>query len=167
MKTGKITTIIQSNHQAMPVSILDQRHPLPHPLFSWTPPGTVTTTSLGRMFQYLTTLSEKKFFITSNLNLAWYNSRPSPLVVSLLPGEEADPHLTPASFQVIVESAKVSPEHPLLPTEQSQFPQPLPLPIRIVLQTLHGFFALWHAPAPQCWEQLSTCRETSRKHNWA
>jgi len=44
------------------------------------------------------------------------------------------------SFQVIVETDKVSLEPPLLQTEQSQLPQPLP--IRLVLQAPHGFMGL-------------------------
>ncbi|KAK4824899.1 hypothetical protein QYF61_021414 [Mycteria americana] len=50
-------------------------------------------------------------------------------------GEETDPHLSTASFQVAVESDKVSPEPPFLQAKQPQFPQPLL--IRLVLQTLH------------------------------
>ena len=40
-----------------------------------------STTSLGRPFQCLTTLSEKKFFLISNLNLLWYNLWPFPCVL--------------------------------------------------------------------------------------
>ncbi|KAK4826190.1 hypothetical protein QYF61_006134, partial [Mycteria americana] len=50
-------------------------------------------------------------------------------------GEETDPHLTTASFQVVVESNKVSPQPPLLQAKQPQFPQPLLR--RLLLQTLH------------------------------
>ena len=49
-------------------------------------------------------------------------------------GEEADPHHTTTSFQVIVERDKVSPEHPLLWTKQSNFPQSLP--VRLVFAKL-------------------------------
>ena len=49
-------------------------------------------------------------------------------------GEETDPHLPTTSFQVAVESSKVSPEPPPLQAEQPQFPQLLL--IRLVLQTL-------------------------------
>ena len=56
------------------------------------------------------------------------------------PGEEANPHLTAASFQTVVKSDKVSPEAPLLQTEQSQFPQLLP--IRLALQILQ-----FHCPS--------------------
>ncbi|KAK4822662.1 hypothetical protein QYF61_019029 [Mycteria americana] len=50
-------------------------------------------------------------------------------------GEETDPHLSTTSFQVVVESHKVSPQPPFLQAKQSQLPQPLL--IRLVLQTLH------------------------------
>ncbi|KAK4827284.1 hypothetical protein QYF61_016430 [Mycteria americana] len=50
-------------------------------------------------------------------------------------GEETDPHLSTTSFQVVVESKKVSPQPPFLQAEQPQFPQPLLR--RLVLQTLH------------------------------
>ena len=42
-----------------------------------------STTSLSSLFQCLTTLSVKKFFLISNLNLPWHNLRPLPLVLSL------------------------------------------------------------------------------------
>ncbi|KAK4831109.1 hypothetical protein QYF61_015412 [Mycteria americana] len=50
-------------------------------------------------------------------------------------GEETDPHLSTTSFQVAVESEKVSPQPPFLQAKQPQFPQPLL--ISLVLQTLH------------------------------
>ncbi|KAK4823484.1 hypothetical protein QYF61_002548 [Mycteria americana] len=50
-------------------------------------------------------------------------------------GEETDPHLSTTSFQVVVESDKVSPQPPFLQAKQPQFPQPLL--IRLLLQTLH------------------------------
>jgi len=63
--------------------------------------------------------------------------------------EEANPHHTTMSFQVVTESNKVSPEPPLLLTEQSQFCQQLS--IRLVLQTLHSSAAhLWTCSMPQC-----------------
>jgi len=46
-------------------------------------------------------------------------------------GEETDTHITTPSFQVVVESDKVSPQSPLLQTEQPHFPQLLL--IRLVL----------------------------------
>ncbi|KAK4816299.1 hypothetical protein QYF61_014597 [Mycteria americana] len=50
-------------------------------------------------------------------------------------GEETNPHLSTPSFQVVVESNKVSPQPPFLQTKQPQFPQLLL--IRLLLQTLH------------------------------
>ena len=50
-------------------------------------------------------------------------------------GEGADPHLTTTSLQVVVEGNKVTPELPLLQTEQSELSQPFL--IRLVLQTSH------------------------------
>ena len=41
-------------------------------------------TSLGSPFQHLITLSEKKFFIISNLNLLWHNLRPFYLALSVI-----------------------------------------------------------------------------------
>ncbi|KAK4826388.1 hypothetical protein QYF61_008059, partial [Mycteria americana] len=95
-----------------------------------------STTSLGSLFQCLITLSVKKNFLISSLNV--------PLVqleaISFCPitcylGEETDPHLSTTSFQVVVESNKVSPQPPLLQAKQPQFPQPLL--IKLLLQTLH------------------------------
>jgi len=37
-----------------------------------------SATSLGSQVEYLMTLSEKKFFLISNLNLTWCNLRPFP-----------------------------------------------------------------------------------------
>ena len=60
-------------------------------------------------------------------------------------GEEANPHLTTASFQAVVENNKVSPEPPLPQTEQSQFLQPFPIrPFTASLPFSE------HSPAPQC-----------------
>ncbi|GAB0205879.1 hypothetical protein GRJ2_003053500 [Grus japonensis] len=50
-------------------------------------------------------------------------------------GEKTNTHLTTTSFQVVVESDKVSPQPPFLQAKQPQFPQLLL--IRLVLQTLH------------------------------
>ncbi|KAK4814106.1 LOW QUALITY PROTEIN: hypothetical protein QYF61_008201, partial [Mycteria americana] len=50
-------------------------------------------------------------------------------------GEETDTHLATTSFQVVVESNKVSPQPPFLQAKQPQLPQP-PL-LRLLLQTLH------------------------------
>ncbi|KAK4832220.1 hypothetical protein QYF61_021067, partial [Mycteria americana] len=47
-----------------------------------------STTSLGSLFQCLTTLSVNKFFLISNLNPPWCNLRPFPLVLSLVTWEK-------------------------------------------------------------------------------
>ena len=65
--------------------------------------------------------------------------RPSLLVLSLVNWEKRPTPLTALSCQGAVESEKVSPQPPLLQTEQPQLPQPLP--IRLVLQT---------PPQPRC-----------------
>jgi len=57
---------------------------------------------VGSLFQPLTTLSEKKYFLISNLNLPWHNLRPFPPVLLLVTW--ADPHLSTASFQTVVEA---------------------------------------------------------------
>ena len=91
-----------------------------------------STTSLGSPFQCLTTLLEKKLSLKSNLNLPWHNLKTFPLAPLL--AEEADFHLATASFQVVVESNKVSPEPPLLQTKQFQFPQPLLIRLLLLFQ---------------------------------
>ncbi|KAK4831181.1 LOW QUALITY PROTEIN: hypothetical protein QYF61_015913 [Mycteria americana] len=90
-----------------------------------------STTSLGSLFQCLTTLSVKKFFLISSLNLPWHNLRPFPLVLSLVTWEKRP---TPTSLQPlsVVESDKVSPQPPFLQAKQPQFPQPL-----LLRRTLH------------------------------
>ena len=55
-------------------------------------------------------------------------------------GAEADAHLATTSSQAVVDSNEVSPEPPLLQTEQPQLPQP-PF-IRLVLQTARSSIAL-------------------------
>ena len=77
--------------------------------------------------------------------VVFLNVQPEPSLVQLEaipsspitshPRQEADPQLTTTSLQVVIESNKVSPEPPLLQTEQSQLLQPLF--IRPVLQTPH------------------------------
>ena len=47
-----------------------------------------STTSLRSLFQCLTTLSVKKFFLISNLNLPWCNLRPFPLILSPVTSEK-------------------------------------------------------------------------------
>ncbi|KAK4821921.1 hypothetical protein QYF61_004924 [Mycteria americana] len=80
-------------------------------------------------------LSEEKFpNIQSKPPLAQLEAISSRPITCYL-GEETDPHLSTTSFQVAVESDKVSPQPPSLQAKQPQLPQPLP--ISLVLQTLH------------------------------
>ncbi|KAK4820179.1 hypothetical protein QYF61_021451, partial [Mycteria americana] len=140
-----------------------------------------STTSLGSLFQCLITLSVKKNFLISSLNLPWRNLRPFPLPVPMLDhpfskeifpnsqsqpplaqleaissrpiasylGEETDSHLATTSFQVVVESNKVSPQPPLLQAKQPQFPQMLL--IGLVFQTLHQL----HCPSLDTLQHLN------------
>ncbi|KAK4817962.1 hypothetical protein QYF61_003482 [Mycteria americana] len=79
--------------------------------------------------------SEEKFpNIQSKPPLAQLEAISSHPIASYL-GEETNTHLSTTSFQVVVESNKVSPQPPFLQAKQSQFPQPLL--IRLLLQTLH------------------------------
>jgi len=94
-----------------------------------------STISLGSLFQCFITLSVKKFFLISSLNLLWCNLRPFPLVLLLVTGEKRLTATSPTSFQVAVDSEKVSPQPPLLQAKQAQFPRLLLL--RLVLQTPH------------------------------
>ena len=82
---------------------------------------------------FLSTTSKHFLKTSRDLNLLWLSLRPFPLVITGYAGEEADSHLNTASHQAVVEGDKISPEPPLLQTEQSQFPHLLP--IRLVLQT--------------------------------
>ena len=59
-------------------------------------------------------------------------------------GEEAKPLLITASLQEVAECNEVSPEPPLLQTEQSQLPQLLL--IRLVLQIHHQYFFKFPSP---------------------
>ena len=55
-----------------------------------------STASLGSLFQCLTTLSVKKFFLISSLNLPWCSLRSLPLILLLVTWEKRP---TPASLQ--------------------------------------------------------------------
>ncbi|KAK4816001.1 hypothetical protein QYF61_010869 [Mycteria americana] len=69
--------------------------------------------------------SEEKFpNIQSKPPLVQLEAISSHPITSYL-GKETDPHLSTTSFQVAVESNKVSPQPPFLQVKQPQFPQPL------------------------------------------
>ena len=92
-----------------------------------------STIELGSLFQCLTTLSVKKFFLTSNLNLPWCNLRPFSLVLS--PVRRDLPALAVSTFQILEESNRVSPQPPFPQTKQPRFLQSLL--VRHILQALH------------------------------
>ena len=94
-----------------------------------------STTSLGSLFQCLTTLSVKTIFpnIQPKPPLAQHEAISSCPITCYL-GEESNPLLATASFQVVVESNKVPPEPPFLQAKHPRFPQLFF--IRLVLQTL-------------------------------
>ena len=85
-----------------------------------------STTSLGSLFQCLTTLFGEESFpnVQSKAPLAQLEAISSHSVTCYL-GEETDPHLATTSFQVVAESDQVSPQPPFLQAKQPQFPQPL------------------------------------------
>ena len=72
----------------------------------------MVTTSLGNLFQCLTTLSVKKFFLISNLNLPWHTWRHFSL--SCQQWEGTNPALSVSTFQILEGSNKVF-SQPLFP----------------------------------------------------
>ena len=125
-----------------------------------------STISLGSLFQYFTTLSEKKFFLISNLNLPWHNLRLFSLILSLLTRRWSRPppchNLLPGSC----ESYKVPPEPPLLQTKQSYIPQ-LHL-IRCALDPSSTSLPFsQHSSGPQCLSYSEGPKtEHSRGEHW-
>jgi len=89
-----------------------------------------STTSLGSLFPYFTTFSVIFPNIQSKPPLMQHEAV-SPCPIACYSGEETDLHLATTSFQVAVESDKVSPQPPPLQIKQSQFPQPFV--VRLVL----------------------------------
>jgi len=109
-----------------------------------------STTSLGSLLQCLTTLLVKRFFVISSLNLSGglleaISSRP---IIHCL-GEETNTCLTTTSFQVVVESNKVSPQPPFFQTKKTQFPQLLLT--GLVLYTFHQL----HCPSLDMLQHLN------------
>ncbi|KAK4824615.1 LOW QUALITY PROTEIN: hypothetical protein QYF61_016921 [Mycteria americana] len=77
-------------------SLLSLLHSLKHVPSHQEKVGGDLTTSLGSLFQCLTTLSVKKLFLISNLSLPWHNLRTFPLVLWLDIWEKRP---TPTSLQ--------------------------------------------------------------------
>jgi len=65
-----------------------------------------STTSLGSLLQCPSTLSEKTFFLISNLNLPWRNLRPLPLVLSLVTWEKRPPRCPLKQAGCLLSSSK-------------------------------------------------------------
>jgi len=94
---GKTSKIIKSNFQPNTTMPAKPCPEVPHlPVFLNTSRDDDSTTFLGSLFQCLTTLSVKKFFLVSYLNIPWCNLRPFPLVLSLITWEKTP---TPTSLQ--------------------------------------------------------------------
>lgn len=121
---------------------------------SWIFPYLAQTEHIISKILCLTTL---KFFLISNLKLAWalwghYLSYD----MLLCEKRQTSILLSSTSFQVVVESNKVSSEPPFLQTGQHHLPQ-LFL-IRLVFQTLHQLHCPLHT---QCQKQFkSPCAKT-------
>jgi len=116
-----------------------------------------STSSLNSPSQQPDHFFREQFFpnIQPESLLAQAEAIPSSSTTSYL-GEEAKPHFATVFFQAIVESSKVSPEPPLLQTQQSQLPQTIP--IRLVLQTPHQL----HFPSLDTLQGLSTAPQYLR-----
>ena len=67
-----------------------------------------STTYLGSLCQYFTTLSENKFFLISNLNFLWYNKVITSHSITVTWEERPTPVPFTTSFQGAVERDKVS-----------------------------------------------------------
>jgi len=79
--------------------------------------------ALGSLFQCLTTLTVKDFFLISKLNLPSFSLKPSPLVLSLQ-AFVVPLQLSCRPLRVLEGCNKVSPEPSLLQAEQPQLSQP-------------------------------------------
>jgi len=83
------------------------------------------TASLGNLFQCLTTLTVKNFFLISNLKLPSFSLKPFTLALSLHTLVKSPSPSLLCPLQVLEGCYKVSPEPALLQAEQPQLPQPV------------------------------------------
>lgn len=84
-RLGRIFQIMKPNHHPDLSSPISKPPPLvPRLHVTNTSRDGDSTNSLNSLFQCLTTLFMKKFFLTSNLNLPWHNLRPFPHVLSFV-----------------------------------------------------------------------------------
>lgn len=105
--------IIYFNHQP----INTEPHPsLPHLHISWTSPRMMSLSP--SLFQCITTLSEKKVFLISSLNLTHLVQLQAVTSHHCYLGDETKPHLSTTSLQAVGESDKVVPEPPPFQTDQ-------------------------------------------------
>jgi len=110
-----------------------------------------STTPLGSLFQCLTTLSVKKFFLIFNLNLPWLNLRPFPLVVSPVNREKRP---TPFSLQSPFRYLKRAVRYRSCPsTKPWGTPHMTGHQLDLSLLTTD----LWARPSSQCFTQQSIC----------
>jgi len=84
LRLEKITKITKSNLQPTHTMPTDRGSQLQTYSFLEHSGDSDCTASLGSLCQCITSLSEKKFFLISILNLFWHNLRP--LLLSLIPG---------------------------------------------------------------------------------
>lgn len=95
---------------------------VPH-LRSSEPPRSGDTPLLVQLCRHLTTVPDT-FFLIPTLTLPWCNVRPSPLILLLLPGAEADPPSPQPPFMLLQRAMKsplksnpcsthISAQHPL------------------------------------------------------
>jgi len=82
-KTTKIISSSQEPMPTMPTIHVPQCH-IFITIFLNTSRDSDSTSSLGSLCQYLSTLSEKEFILISNQNLPWSNLEPLPLILSLV-----------------------------------------------------------------------------------
>lgn len=80
-----------------------------------------STPALGNLSQCLTTLSMRKFFLISNQNFPWWNSRLFPLVLSLVTWEKS-----PILIWLHPPVRDVSAQHRAAVPSPSPIPQPHP-----------------------------------------
>ena len=84
-----------------------------------------STTSLGNLFQCLTTHTIKDFFLIFSLNLPSFSLKPFPLVLAKQSPKESVPFFLTAPLQVLKGCYQVSLEPSLLQAERSQLSQPI------------------------------------------
>lgn len=125
----KSPEIIQCKRPPSTTTVTTQsHHPAPDPNISNTSGDGHSITSLGRLFQFLTTLTLRDFFLISNLNLPRLILIRFPPAVSLQAQQKRP---DPTGLQPRVGSHEAPPEPPPLQPAEPQLPGPF--------LTRHGF----------------------------